>query len=534
MSSPIDPKAPAKAVDAFALIDAQADELHADLLRLRQELADVHHEVDGTRAMQLLETNQKLVLAALSAEAIAETAISNLNEVNRSSQRDPLTLTANRALMFRRLASAMADARRHSTHIAVLFLDLDHFRHINNALGHTGGDEVLRLVAHRLESVLRDSDTVSRHGGDEFLILLTGISQPSDAAFIAKHMLAEIAKPCAIGGVTLGLSASIGIAIYPDHGEDMDTLIDHADIAMYCSKRAGHGEFRFHNEKPVVDEAHGHSNALDMLPVFRGAAERRFSDLREANEHLVKATLHAQELEAQAEGAHRQQIRFMAMVAHELRNPLTPLLATASLLVARGTDNELPLERLHRIINDQVTHMSRLISDLLDGSRISTGKLRLERSSVEMISILHKAIEICRPAMVAKKQRITLSLLPGPIHFHGDAVRLVQVFSNLLDNASKYTMEGGQIALATTLSEHALVISVTDTGIGISPEALPHIFDLFVQDTSALMHANGGLGIGLAVVRDLVEAHEGTVTGHSAGKNLGSEFVVTLPGCISG
>jgi diguanylate cyclase (GGDEF)-like protein len=534
MSSPIDPSTPTMAADALTLFRAQADELHADLVRLRRELAEVHREVDGSRAMQLLETNQKLVLAALSAEAIAETAISNLNEVTRSSQLDPLTHTANRSLMFRRLASAMADARRQKTHIAVLFLDLDHFRYINNALGHTGGDEVLKLVARRLQSVLRDSDTVSRHGGDEFLILLTDISQPSDAAEVTRHILAAIAEPCTIGGVMLGLSASIGIAVYPGHGEDMDTLIDRADIAMYCSKRAGHGGFRFHSESPVVNEFHDRSSVLDMLPVFRESTERRFSDLREANEQLVKAALHAQELEAQAQEAHRQQIRFMAMVVHELRSPLTSLRAAASLALDRGSDKTLPIERLHSIIDERVTHMSRLVGDLLDGSRINTGKLRLEHSNIEMISIVQKAIELCQPAITAKKQQMSSSLLPGPIHFYGDEVRLIQVFSNLLDNASKYTMEDGQIMLTTTMLEHALIISVADTGIGISAETLPHIFDMFVQDAPALTHSNDGLGIGLAVVRDLVEAHGGTVTGFSAGKDLGSEFVVTLPGCTSG
>jgi diguanylate cyclase (GGDEF)-like protein len=529
MNSPIDPRAPTTAADAPSLVSMQADELHADLARLRQELAELH----GTRVMRLLETNQKLILAALSAEAIAETAISHLNEVTRSSQLDPLTHTANRSLMFRRLANAMADARRRKTHVAVLFLDLDHFRHINNALGHTGGDEVLKLVGHRLESVLRDSDTVSRHGGDEFLILLTEISEPSDAAVIATHMLAAIAEPCTVGGVMLSLSASIGIALYPDDGEDIDILIHRADIAMYCSKHAGHGEFRFHCENPLINEAPDHSSALDLVPPFRESAERRFSDLREANEQLVQATLHAQELEEQAQEAHRQQIRFMAMVVHELRNPLTSLRVAASLALDRGSDKALPMERLHSIIDERVTHMSRLVGDLLDGSRIGTGKLRLEHCNIEIISIVHKAIEICQPAITAKKQQMSLSLLPGPIHYYGDEVRLIQVFSNLLDNASKYTMEGGQITLTTTMLEHALMISVADTGIGISADALPHIFDMFVQDAPALTHSNGGLGIGLAVVRDLVEAHGGTVTGFSAGKDRGSEFVVTLHGCHS-
>ena len=122
------------------------------------------------------------------------------------------------------------------------------------------------------------------------------------------------------------------------------------------------------------------------------------------------------------------------------------------------------------------------------------------------------------------------SELPSaPLHFYGDRVRLTQIFNNLLDNASKYTPEGGKVSLVLEVRDRAMAITVSDNGIGISPEALPHVFDLFVQDARALDRSGGGLGIGLAVVRELVEAHSGTVTGHSAGRNLGSEFTVTLP-----
>ena len=219
----------------------------------------------------------------------------------------------------------------------------------------------------------------------------------------------------------------------------------------------------------------------------------------------------------------------MAMVAHELRNPLTPIRLAASLLIDRQTDDALSLARLQVIIDDQVTHMSRLIGDLLDGSRISTGKLRLERSNVEMIDVLRLAIESCRPAMEARGQQMRSELPSAPLHFYGDRVRLTQIFNNLLDNASKYTPEGGKVSLVLVVREQAMAITVSDNGIGISPDALPHVFDLFMQDARALDRSSGGLGIGLAVVRELVEAHRGTVTGHSAGRNLGSEFTVTLP-----
>jgi diguanylate cyclase (GGDEF)-like protein len=531
-----DPLTVADATHALALLNGQADDLRADLVRLRQELSDVQQEVSSNRVAQLLEANGRLVLAVLSAETIAETAVANLNELTYASQRDALTHTANRALMFERLTAAMTSASQRHTHLAVLFLDLDHFRYINNTLGHAGGDTVLQVVANRLESVLQDGDTVSRHGGDEFLILLTHVTQASDAAHIAQALLAAIAAPSSVGEVRLQLSASIGIAMYPQDGTDMATLIDRADVAMYRSKGLGPGGFQFH-EDASTDEPNGpgpRSTLLHLMPLAHHDAlpiveERRLTDLRDANEQLVMAALNAQELELHAREAHRQQIKFMAMVAHELRNPLTPIRLAASLLIDRQTNDELSLARLQVIIDDQVTHMSRLIGDLLDGSRISTGKLRLERSSVELVGVLRLVIEACRPAMESRDQQMTIKLPTEPLHFYGDRVRLTQIFTNLLDNASKYTPRGGVIVLEMVVRDQSLVVVVSDNGIGISAQTLPHIFDLFVQDARAIDHASSGLGIGLAVVRELVEAHHGTVSVTSAGRNLGSEFIVTLP-----
>ncbi|MBB6247922.1 diguanylate cyclase [Rhodanobacter sp. A1T4] len=533
MNDRIDPLTETEATQTLALLNGQADDLRADLVRLRQELAAVQLDVSGNRVAQLQEANQMLVLAALSAEGIAKTAIANLSELTYSSQRDTLTHTANRALMLDRLTVAIASANQHQARLAILFLDLDHFRYINNTLGHAGGDVVLQLVASRLKSVLQDGDTVSRHGGDEFLVLLTHVSDASDAARIAALLLAAVAVPSSIGMVRVQLSASLGIAMYPEDGLDMATLIDRADLAMYRSKGLGPGGFQFHGEAPL-GESGQRSAAIHLLPLVRHeslpvAEDVRLADLRDANEQLVMAALTAQELEAHAREAHRQQIKFMAMVAHELRNPLTPIRVAASLMIDRDTNDELSLARLQVIIDGQVTHMSRLIGDLLEGSRISTGKLRLERGSVEMIGVLRMAIEACRPAMEAREQHMTIELPPAPIGFHGDPVRLAQIFTNLLDNASKYTPQGGKISLALMLRGQSMEIIVSDNGIGISAEALPHIFDLFVQDARALDHSSGGLGIGLAVVRELVEAHQGSVTGHSAGRNLGSEFIVTLP-----
>ncbi len=256
---------------------------------------------------------------------------------------------------------------------------------------------------------------------------------------------------------------------------------------------------------------------------------RRMQDLQEANAQLVIAGLAAQEVVSRAEQAHQQQLRFLAMVAHELRNPLAPMRTVASLL-GHARIEAPQLARLQGIIERQVAHMSRLIGDLLDGSRASAGKFRLDWHVVDLLQVVDAAVQMTRPLMDKRMQRFTMHQPTVPVLVNGDVVRLTQVVSNLLDNASKYTPDEGEIRLVLAANGQAATVTVKDNGIGIKPEVLPHIFDLFVQDPAASAFAlnSHGLGIGLAVVRDLVEAHGGTVTATSDGPGLGSEFVVTL------
>jgi diguanylate cyclase (GGDEF)-like protein len=516
----------------LAQLKAHVDERRAELAQLRRTLAEVPRDLNGP-GDALMEANEQLVLAALHAEAIAETAISNLDELARASQRDPLTDTPNRALMLDRLDNAIAMAHRHRTRIAVLFVDLDDFKQINDRLGHAVGDAVLQLAASRLNEVVRDSDTVSRHGGDEFLVLLSEISQPADAALIAEKIVATLAAPNRVYDHVLSLSASIGIAIYPENGEHAATLISQADAAMYRAKRRGGRNYEFYSAELPGDLGDKPSTTDISQPpvtpfVLRRETDPLIQDLREANEQLVIAALTALEQGAHAEEAHSRQIKFLAMVAHELRSPLTPIRTAADVLKLAPLDDAL-VARLQVIIDDQVTHMSKLVDDLLDGSCISTGKFQLERSSVEITEILRRSIETCRSEMDSLHQHFQAQLPAGPLYTQADPVRLVQIFSNLLDNASKYTPEGGEIALNVRVHDRTVEIAVSDSGIGITAETLPTIFDLFSQDAHALAHSNGGLGLGLAIVRDLVNAHGGSVVARSAGRNLGSEFVVELP-----
>ena len=389
---------------------------------------------------------------------------------------------------------------------------------------------MLRHVARCLRASIREADTVSRHGGDEFLILLDEVSGTSDATLVADKILAALAEPFRIGAETLQLSASIGISLHPRDGDDADTLIARADAAMYEAKRAGLGSRVFHGgaTTPGCNEQPTWMRSLpDCLEVVT-EHERLHADMVEVAEELLTSALRAQGRQADAEHAQQQQAGFMAVLAHELRNPLTPI-RTAAALLGHPRADETVLPRLQGVIERQVVHLSRLVNDLLDVSRASTGKLRIERQEVDLVAIVGDAVDACRPAMDKRAQRLALRLPDGPLHVNGDPVRLAQVLGNLLDNASKYTPEGGDIALSVVVADAAIRMTVSDSGIGITPDTLPHVFEPFVQDAHATGFNAAGLGIGLTLVRELVEAHGGTITAASDGYGCGSRFVVVLP-----
>jgi diguanylate cyclase len=342
-----------------------------------------------------------------------------------------------------------------------------------------------------------------------------------------------LTAPSRVGDRMLRLSASLGIATYPEDGEDAATLISRADAAMYRSKRRRSGGFEFHREELAAARPESSPGVALHHPMQRHDSalteqQPQLRELREANEQLVIAALTAQQLETHTEEAYTRQTQFLAMVAHELRNPLIPI-QTAAGLLNRALSDEPLLAQLQAAIKRQVSLVSRLVDDLLDGSRVSAGKFRLECSVVELTGILSLALETCRPAVEARSQRLTMQLTPSPLMVLGDPLRLGQIFSNLLDNASKYTHKGGEISLTMAVVDRSVQITVSDNGIGIAADTLPNIFELFMQDARALALHNHGLGIGLAVVRDLVESHGGTVVASSPGRDRGTDFIVTLP-----
>jgi PAS domain S-box-containing protein len=227
-----------------------------------------------------------------------------------------------------------------------------------------------------------------------------------------------------------------------------------------------------------------------------------------------------------AEQSSRAKDEFLAMLGHELRNPLAPIVSALQLLKLRGDSRSV---REHQIIERQVSQMIRLVDDLLDVSRVSRGKIVLERDVIDLRDPLARAAEIAIPSIEQRGQRFAVEVPPRPLAVQGDDARLVQVFANLLNNASKYTPQGGHISLAVRHVDREIVVEVRDDGVGIEPELMPRVFELFVQGYQDADRAEGGLGLGLTLVRSLVQLHGGRVEAHSEGRGLGSVFTVRLP-----
>jgi signal transduction histidine kinase/DNA-binding response OmpR family regulator len=226
--------------------------------------------------------------------------------------------------------------------------------------------------------------------------------------------------------------------------------------------------------------------------------------------------------------ADRRKNEFLSMLAHELRNPLAPIRNGVHLLRAAGSAYP-QVREVSAMMERQVQHLVRLVDDLLDLSRITRGKVSLKTEPLELAEVLARAVETCRPLIDERRHRLHVAALPGPLRVEGDGVRLAQVVGNLLNNAAKYTENGGQIWLGAGREGDEAVIRVRDTGLGIPPEMLGSVFELFTQVDRSLDRSEGGLGIGLTLVRQLVEMHAGRVEAHSDGPGRGSEFVVRLP-----
>lgn len=248
---------------------------------------------------------------------------------------------------------------------------------------------------------------------------------------------------------------------------------------------------------------------------------RDITERREMERQIVQQT---DELKV----ADRRKDEFLTMLSHELRNPLAPIAGAVYVLSRERSESPLAEEARH-VIESQVGHLTRLVGDLLEVSRIATGKLGLHKERIELTGIVEEAVRAVRSLRDQRHQELTVSLADEPIWVDGDAARLLQVISNLLINSTKFTEEGGTISLTVQQVGGEAVIRVKDSGVGLDPALLPNVFDLFTQADHSLARPHAGLGVGLALVKTIVDLHDGTVEAQSPGLGQGSEFIVRLP-----
>jgi PAS domain S-box-containing protein len=322
-------------------------------------------------------------------------------------------------------------------------------------------------------------------------------------------------------------------------------LIGHRQILGKTAREglpevAGQGFFElldrvYSSGEPFV----GHALPLRMQREPNGPPEERFLDfvyqpIRDANGAVSGIFVEGsdvtsrKQIEDELRAANRQKDQFLAMLAHELRNPLAPIMTAAQLLKVGRLDPR-SIANASEIIARQAAHMTDLVNDLLDVSRVTRGLVTLEKEELDLNVIVAAAVEQVRPLIDARRHSLTLQLSGRSAHVIGDRTRLVQVISNILNNAAKYTAPGGRLTLSVSVDEQQVHVGVRDNGVGIAPDILPYIFDLFTQAERTPDRSQGGLGIGLALVKSLVALHGGTVHASSAGLGQGSEFCICLP-----
>jgi PAS domain S-box-containing protein len=369
-------------------------------------------------------------------------------------------------------------------------------------------------------------DISGQKRAESALAQLAAIVESSDDAIVSKSLDGEIQSWNAGASRIFGyapdeaIGKSITLIIPPElHMEEREIL-----------RRVRNGERIEHFDTVrMTKDGRRISISLTVSPVrdSRGVIIGASKIARDVSERKL-AERALQKSEYALREADRRKDEFIALLAHELRNPLAPI--RYALATAKKPDRTVEQQkRAEEIIERQVTHMSRLLDDLLDVSRITRGTLDLKKGITELTVVLGTAIEAARPILDAKQHSLTLDLPKQAVRLTADSVRLAQVFSNLLINAAKYTDAGGHIEIRAEHVDKRIVVSVHDDGIGISTDMMQKLFTMFAQDSAAAHRSEGGLGIGLSLVRGIVELHGGYVEARSDGPGKGSEFTVRLP-----
>jgi len=267
---------------------------------------------------------------------------------------------------------------------------------------------------------------------------------------------------------------------------------------------------------------------VDAFNTMLAEVGQRAADIETSNRALQQETEERRLAETALRVADQRKDEFLATLAHELRNPLAPMVNAIGLMKATNADSSVT-KRAQSIIERQLSQMVRLVDDLLDVSRITSGKLTVRKEPLQLADVVQSAVDTARPVLDDRRHTLTVRLPAEPVYLQADSVRLSQVFSNLLNNAAKYSEPGRHISLRAEVDGTLVRVRIDDQGIGIAPETLRSIFDMFTQGDSASERSLSGLGVGLALAKRLIELHGGTIAAESDGVGKGSSFVVTLP-----
>ncbi|MGH8199365.1 MAG: response regulator [Steroidobacteraceae bacterium] len=413
-------------------------------------------------------------------------------------------------------------------------------------------DQPQRLVAYRAILGNLDLDLVCARSGrealehlmySEFAVVLLDVSMPDMDGFEAAKLIHEHPRfektPIIfvtgvhlddldrLRGYSLGAVDYVSVPIVPEILRSKVSVL----VELYCKRKAlqrANEELASANARLSEANIALQEEKTRELQTLNQSLQRANSELEAANRSLQSEIAERARAEQALKEADRHKDEFLAMLAHELRNPLAPIHNAIELMRLKPiADPQLNWSR--DVIARQLTSLTRLVDDLLDVSRITRGKINLTRQAVELEALISRAIETVHPLLDERKHQLTLELPEPGIRIFGDTTRLTQAIANVLGNAAKYTDEGGQIAVSVIIRDTDIDICVRDNGIGIRPELLPHVFELFTQLDRDNGRTQGGLGIGLALVQRLVQMHGGHVSAASEGPGKGCEFVIRLP-----
>ena len=364
-----------------------------------------------------------------------------------------------------------------------------------------------------------DEDLIEGRRAEEATARLAAVVESSDDAIVSKDLNGIITSWNKGAEHLFGYTESemigkpVALLIPPDRSDEEPSILER----IRRGERIDHYEtVRRRKDGSLLDISVTISPVRDTAGRVIGAAK------------IARDITGRKMAEAAQQDADRRKDEFLAMLAHELRGPLAPIRNCLQIVGMRGADPT-DVDAARAIMERQIAHMTRLIDDLIDVSRISRGKLELRRESTDLTSTVRSVAEATRPFCETMRHELSITLAPPPIYVDADPIRLAQVVANLLNNACKFTDHGGRIELTVQREGEQAIVRVRDSGIGIASDHLPRIFDLFTQIDHSMERSRGGLGIGLSLVKDVVEMHGGTVTAHSAGPGHGSEFVVRLP-----